>query len=199
MNNELLFEILQSFGSIASLIIVIITYKQFKFYKKDFLLKNTPQVHPYFKVIKESPKKMDTMLYLFFQNDSQANANNLQITIDKNWLKILDGLVMNSYENFETLSERKDLSIMHNDEISYGICPIFYNQSFHKLSNIPVTITINYFNSKKNKILKTETHTLNLRSLAGSIFRKNETQITEYNKVNELSKINKQLEKLVNK
>lgn len=192
--------ILSGLGSVATIILVYLSYKQFKIFIKEYKEKTQPKIIPYIDVIADGNSV--SWILLKFYNASNIVATNIGIEIDEKWLDILEKVEKDSLEYklkekkittadiLRELKTYKNIYITNRQDHSYVITSL---KNYNKINSRPIEIIITYYEYKNKK----EKFVLNLRSIGNKAENVNQATLNELNKIDELSEINKSLKKLI--
>ncbi|MGD1818916.1 MAG: hypothetical protein ACPKOI_03415 [Pleomorphochaeta sp.] len=189
--------ILTGLGSLATIILVIYSIKQFKIFFANYKTQNTPRAVPSIETRLYKFDAQKEWLYLKFSNISKVPISNMQIIINDEWIKKMDNYIYGFEENYSNLKKDKNILIKENNDIYYDLC-ILENNIYSEIKQFPLNIKINYYNNKKTKILNSENFNIDLNALGHSIFNKDETIILEQNKLKKLEEINENIKSLQN-
>ena len=181
--------ILTGLGSVATIILVAFSYKQFKIFIEEYKEKHSPHIIPYLDTINDGKTKL---IVLKFYNNSNIVAQNICIKINEEWLNQLSYLNKNYIKNSESLrrlSSCNNIYITNKQEYSYLICS---KLDYSKLSKIPLEIKIIYYN-KNNNEKSSETFIINMESISGKLSNPSEHTRNKINEIKELKFINQTL------
>lgn len=176
-------------GSIVSIGIIY----QIRIFLKEYKIKHSIKVTPYFEILNYGPNANDCNFYFNLRNDSFKTIHNLQIILDNNFLSCInltDWYNTNNLNYIHNLHNNKDITILKDKEFSIFLCSLKNIDNLDVFKSKTLKLTINFYKDNQKQIFKSDSHSFDLERMAGLISLNSNKEQIERQKLKQLVNLN---------